>query len=116
MGAAHPGLVAGLVALRLAAFAASPGTPLIVTAKAPQTGAFVDFEHLVRLQRLMRDTRQALKERYPTLPAGSAASYYYLPPGTEYAFGGHKALQGSSRRRPSSRTAHALRWPKGRRS
>src|SRR5258706_13407729 len=54
LGAAHPWLLAGMVALRLALFASSPPPPSVVTLQEPPTGAFVDFEHLVRLQRLVR--------------------------------------------------------------
>ncbi len=93
LGACHPGLLAVLTLVRLGAFALSPGPPATVTAKPPPTGAFIDFERLVRLQRLVRDTRLALEQRYPMLPAGSAVSHYYLPSRTEYAFGSDRALQ-----------------------
>ena len=93
LGAAHPWLLAGMVALRLALFASSPPPPSVVTLQEPPTGAFVDFEHLVRLQRLVRGTRDSLQARYPSLPAGAAICFYYLPPLTGYAFGGSHALQ-----------------------
>ncbi|HEY3215788.1 MAG TPA: hypothetical protein VGK93_04790 [Candidatus Eisenbacteria bacterium] len=93
LGACHPGLLAAFTLLRLGAFALSPGPPATVTAKPPDTGAFVDFQRLVRLQLLVRDTRRVLEERFSKLSAGSAVSYYYLPPRTEYAFGGDRALQ-----------------------
>jgi tetratricopeptide (TPR) repeat protein len=93
LGAAHPSLAAALLATRLALFAASPGPPARVTREAPETGAFLDFERLVRLQRLMRETRTALRTRFPTLPHGARIAYHYLPRNAEYAFGGSKALQ-----------------------
>lgn len=91
--AAHPVFLAALVALRFTAFALSPGPPGIIVDKAPQQGAFMDFERLVRLQRLMRETRIMLKASFPTLPRGSAVGQHYLPRLSEYAYGGSKALQ-----------------------
>ena len=92
-GAAHPALLAALVALRLTAFALSPGPPAIIVDNVPQQGAFMDFERLVRLQRLMRYTRVMLKSNYPTLPRGARVGQHYLPRLSEYAYGGSKALQ-----------------------
>jgi hypothetical protein len=89
----HPRLLVALVALRLTAFALSPGPPAIIVDNAPQAGAFMDFERLVRLQRLMRATRVMLKANFPTLPPGSQVGQHYLPRLAEYAFGGSKALQ-----------------------
>jgi hypothetical protein len=93
LGAAHPVLLAGLVALRLAAFAMSPGPPAAVSITAPNTGAFVDFEHVVRLQRLMVETRGLLESRYPTLPRGGSVGQFFMPWFAEYAYGGDKALR-----------------------
>ena len=92
-GAAHPGLLAAIVALRIVGFALSPDPPRNITVEAPPTGAFMDFEHLVRLQRLMADIRGTLKARFPTLPPGSRVGQNFLPPGTTYALGGSHALQ-----------------------
>ena len=91
--AAHPALLAALVALRLTAFALSPGPPAIIVDKVPQAGAFMDFERLARLQMLMRETRLMLKANYPTLPPGAQVGQHYLPRLAEYAYGGSKALQ-----------------------
>lgn len=91
--AAHPAFLGGLVAIRLAAFAVSPGPPPEIMGKAPDEGAFMDFERLVRLQRLMRETRVMLKTHFPTLPPGAQVGQHYLPRMSEYAFGGSKALQ-----------------------
>ena len=91
--AASPLLLGALVALRLAAFALAPGPPTDIENRAPQAGAFMDFERLVRLQRLMRATRLALQDRYPTLPHGAQVGQHYLPRMAEYAFGGPHALQ-----------------------
>ena len=91
--AAHPALLAALVALRLTAFALSPGPPAIIVDRVPQAGAFMDFERLARLQMLMRETRLMLKANFPTLPPGSQVGQHYLPRLAEYAYGGSKALQ-----------------------
>jgi hypothetical protein len=90
---AHPVLLAALVALRLAAFAAAPGPETTVKAKAPETGAFLDFAHLVRLQRLMEGTRLALKRAYPTLPHRSIVGEHRSPLRAEYSYGGNLALR-----------------------
>ena len=93
LGAAHPMALAGLVVLRLAAFAMSPSPPAAVSITAPETGAFVDFERLVRLQRLMVETRGILESRYPSLPHGASVGQLFMPWFAEYAFGGDKALR-----------------------
>jgi len=90
---AHPLLPAALFALRLGMFALSPGSPVTVTAKAPQTGAFLDFDHLVRLQRLMRGVRERLAMDYPHLPHGVEVCQTNMPLLAEYAFGKSFALQ-----------------------
>ena len=92
-GAAHPAFMAALVAIRLTAFALSPGPPAIIVDDVPKQGAFMDFERLVRLQRLMRYTRGMLESMYPKLPPGSRIGQHYLPRLSEYAFGGSKSLQ-----------------------
>ncbi|HEY6867665.1 MAG TPA: hypothetical protein VI792_10420 [Candidatus Eisenbacteria bacterium] len=91
--AAHPALLGGLVAIRLAAFAVSPGPPERIMGKVPDEGAFMDFERLARLQRLMRETRVMLETHFPTMPPGAMVGQHYLPRMSEYAYGGSKALQ-----------------------
>lgn len=91
--AARPWLLAALVALRLVAFGLSPGPPQAVSPNGPQTGAFMDFEQLARLQRMMREVRQGLASQYARLPAGSGAGYLFMPRRAEYAFGGDRALR-----------------------
>ena len=93
VGAAGPAPLAALTALRVACFALSPGPPPTITTLAPATGAFLDFEHLVRLQRLMRETRQALEARYPSLPPGARVAQHDMPRLAEYAFGGNQSLR-----------------------
>jgi tetratricopeptide (TPR) repeat protein len=91
--AAHPALVAALVAVRLVLLAMSPGPAAVVAEVAPRSGAFVDFARLTRLQRLMRDTRSVLQRRHPTLPLGATVVWHYFPHEAQYAFGGDRALR-----------------------
>lgn len=93
LGAAHPALLAALVALRLALFSLSPGPPAQVTMIPPETGSFVDFERLARLQRFMAETRGLLRSRFPSLPRGARVGLLHPPLLSTYAFGGDKALQ-----------------------
>jgi tetratricopeptide (TPR) repeat protein len=93
LGAIHPALLMASLAVRTIAFAASPGPPTAIAAEAPSTGAFLDYGRLVRLQRLMRETRQALHARFPTLPPGSRVGQHSFPRSATYALGGDRALQ-----------------------
>ena len=93
LGAAHTALLGSLVALRLGLFAMSPGPPARVSMAPPETGAFVDFAQLVRLQRLLAETRGRLEARFPHLTRGAGVVQHNLPRVTYYAFGGDQALQ-----------------------
>ena len=93
IGAAHPSLLAALVALRLVAFAASPGPPPAVSSAALVTGAQIDYPNLVRLQRLVGETRELLQAEFPALPPGAMVGQHHLPLMSEWAFVGSKALQ-----------------------
>ena len=93
LGTAHSWLLGSLVALRLAAFAFSPAPPREIATLAPQNGAFLDFERLVRLQRLMRETRRTIGAAHPTLAPGAGVGLYNLPHDAEYAYGGSRSLQ-----------------------
>jgi hypothetical protein len=93
LGAVHPGLLAGLVAARLSMFAMSPGPPRTLTGDPPETGAFVDYEKLARVQWVLSKTRQELQERFPTLRHGSGVVFHHLPHSTFYAFSQGKSLQ-----------------------
>jgi hypothetical protein len=90
---AHPLFLAALLAVRIGAFFASPGPMARVWSAAPETGAFMDFDHLVRLQKLMAAVRVRLERSYPTLPSGTLVCQNDLPLRSEYAFGGSLALQ-----------------------
>jgi hypothetical protein len=93
LAAAHPALAVCLVGARLFAFVVSAGPPTTVTAAPIETGAANDFAHLVRLQRLVRDTRSLLREQYPTLPHGARVGMLHPPLMTEYAHRGSLALR-----------------------
>jgi hypothetical protein len=91
--AAHPAVLAAVVAARLVVFAASPAPPREVRTVATPTGAFMDMDQLTRLQRLMRATRGALRSAHPTLPHGARVVQHDMPWRADYAFGGSHALQ-----------------------
>jgi tetratricopeptide (TPR) repeat protein len=106
LAAARPLLLAALVAVWLAAFGTSPGPPAHVTMAALETGSFLDFPKLVRLQRLMRETRGALARHRPTLPPGARVGLLRPPLHAEYAYGRDLALQCWYR----DTTLRLLRW------
>jgi len=93
LGAAHPALAATQVAVRLVQLARAPGPTGRVEEAVPESGAWMDYARLTRLQRFMRATRGALTEAFPTLPRGAVIAQQNLPLGVEYAFGGDHALQ-----------------------
>jgi hypothetical protein len=93
MASAHPALAGTLVLTRLGALAFAPGASAHVSPEAPEHGAFIDFPRVTRLQRLMRDTRHALRGAHPTLPHGTVIAFRNLPLTSEYAFGGARAVQ-----------------------
>jgi tetratricopeptide (TPR) repeat protein len=90
--AAHPALPWALVVLRLVTFLLAPGAPARVTRDPPERGAFVDFERLARLQRLMLEARTTLQQEFPRLPRGAGVAMLHPPFMTDYA-GGDRALQ-----------------------
>lgn len=92
-GAAHPALAAALTALRLVTLQRAPGATTVVRDQAAESGAFMDYARLTRLQHFMRATRQCLRQRWPKLPPGAVVVQQNLPHGVEYAFGGSHALQ-----------------------
>lgn len=91
--AAGPALVAAMVAVRLALLLIAPPAVAVIEHDPPDRGAFMDFERLSRLERLMREMRTALRARYPRLPPGSSLVQHNLPRASEYALGGSNALQ-----------------------
>jgi hypothetical protein len=93
VGTAHRGLLAALAALRVGAFLLAPLAPQHVSTAPPETGAWADYQRVTRLQRLARETREALAARMSAMPAESVVSFYFLPRDAEYIFGGDRWLQ-----------------------
>jgi hypothetical protein len=93
LGAAHPALAGALVAGRIALLERAPGAVTVVTDSLAETGAFMDWPHLTRLQRFLRLARHTLAARYPTLPQRAIVVQENLPHQLEYALGGDRALQ-----------------------
>ncbi len=91
--AAHPALAVAFTGARLAGLLRAPTAATSVTAEPPESGAFMDWAHLTRLQRFMRAARTRLRQAWPHLPAGGVVVQENLPHGVEYAFGGDHALQ-----------------------
>src|SRR5262249_53089777 len=89
---AHPRPPPGPPPVRLGALALAPGPANAIAEQAPETGAFMDYARLTRLQRFMRETRLLLHRRSPHLPPGSIVVQENLPHSLEYAFGGDHAL------------------------
>lgn len=97
LDAAHPALAAGLVASRLVTLAMAPGPASSITDVAPETGAFVDFARLTRLQAFMRGARHELASRPGALSRGSIVVLDGMPTQLTYAFGGDRAIQAWAR-------------------
>jgi hypothetical protein len=93
LDSAHRALPAALVGLRLALLAAAPAAATSVSNQPPESGAFMDYAHLTRLQRFMHETRALLISSHPTLPRGAVLVRANMPQGLVYAFGGDRALQ-----------------------
>src|SRR5262245_41900304 len=93
LDSAHWALPAALIALRLALLAAAPAAATSVSRLPPESGAFMDYAHLTRLQRFMHETRTLLISSHPTLPRGAVLVRANMPQGLVYAFGGDRALQ-----------------------
>jgi tetratricopeptide (TPR) repeat protein len=93
LAAAHPALAVGMVGVRLALLAAAPAPAQITSGDASETGAFMDFAQLTRLQHFMRLTRTALRAAHPTLPHGACVLLDGMPHRLIYSFGGDQSLQ-----------------------
>jgi len=92
LASAHPALPWALVALRVLTFCLGPAAPARVLRDAPDRGAFVDFERLVRLQHLMVEARTTLKREFPALPRHAGVAMLHPPFMADYA-AGDRALQ-----------------------
>jgi hypothetical protein len=92
LACARAGFAAAGLAVQLGMFALAPAPPARVTRAAPESGAFVDFERLSRLQRLMREARTAIRREYPMLRTGARVAMLHPPLMADYA-AGDRALQ-----------------------
>lgn len=92
-GAASRVLLGLLVAGRIVLLLMSPVAPAAISSTAFESGAAIDFPNLVRIQRLMVETRELLEGEFPVLPAGAVVVQHNLPRMSEWAFVGDKALQ-----------------------
>ena len=92
LASARRAFAVAAVLLQVTMFALAPSPPASVTRAAPDSGAFVDFERLARLQRLMLEARTTLRHEYPTLKRGAHVAMLHPPFMADYA-SGDKALQ-----------------------
>lgn len=79
LAAAHPALLAAVFVVRLAALATHPGAPELVSVAPTAFEHRFDFPRLARHQLMMRETRELLQARHPTLPTGACVSTHHLP-------------------------------------
>ena len=93
LASAHPGLATGLLVTRLALLAVSPVAAVSTSGEPPETGAFMDFARLTRLQHFMRESRKVLHASHPTLAHGANVVLVNMPHLAIYAFGGDLAIQ-----------------------
>lgn len=92
LGAIQPAALAALVGLRVATFALSPGPPTAISVQ-PPGGYSIDFPKLVRLQRLVGETRRELAAVLPRPAPGTGVATHYYPQGALYALAGDRSLQ-----------------------
>ena len=93
LAAAHPALAAGLAGTRLVLLGLSAGATTRTSGEPPETGAFMDFAHLSRLQHFMRATRTLLHATHPNLPPHANVVLVNMPHLLLYAYGGDQSLQ-----------------------
>jgi len=71
---------------------ATPALP-VVSKEAPITDSHTSFLRIVRLERIVRSTRDALRAAHPTLPHHAVVRYWNLPRLAEIGFNGSSALR-----------------------
>src|SRR5439155_7692589 len=93
VAAVHPMLSGALAIALVVGIAASPGpagqTPMNPVSSAPG----ITYPELVRLQRIVSETRHTLEHAFPHLPAHASIARHEMPRLALYAFGGDEALQ-----------------------
>lgn len=93
IAAVHPGLVGALVIVRLLGIAASPGAPAEVAQAPSSSAAGITYPELVRLQRVVGETRRTLLPAFPALPPHARVARHLMPRLALYAYGNDEALQ-----------------------
>jgi hypothetical protein len=93
LAALHPALLGALLVVRLLAFAASPSPRGAIGENPESSAASIDYPEMVRLQRVVSETRRTLVEMHPELPRDARIARHLMPHLSLYAFGGDKALQ-----------------------
>ena len=91
--AVHPWAPLALAAGRLTLLALAPPPARTIAEEPPETGAFMDFAQLSRLQRFMAETRTALAREFPDVSPATNLVTMNLPRGLIYALGGDRAAQ-----------------------
>jgi hypothetical protein len=91
LGAVWPGLLVAFAVVRVAGFALAPAPPQAVVEKAGSRYS-LDYAQVVRLQRLVGETRERLLERRPPPAPGLRAARHFYPPTALFAFAGDKSL------------------------
>lgn len=89
---ALPAPAVALVLVRLALLALAPGPARSISSEPADSGAFMDFARLARLERFMHEARAALA----TLPRpahGATIVQANMPRALSYALGGERAVQ-----------------------
>lgn len=89
--ALHPALAVGFAAVRGAGLLLAAPAPALVATEAPPATSQISFTRLVRLQRTVAATEEALLVRHPVLPRGADVRYWALPRMVELAFLGETA-------------------------
>ena len=92
-GGASPWLAGIYVSLRLIALLIAPGAPAFVTREPLHLGSHVSFPQLVRLQRIVVASREAILKGLPALQPHDRVCYWSMPRLAEFGFQGSRALQ-----------------------
>ena len=103
---ALPAALPVLLAAKLGALALAAPPPGEISAAPPANGDFMDFARMSRLQRLMVETRGALRRDLPHLAPHAVVAETDMPLEVLYAFGEGRALQAWYR-------DTTLRWVRG---
>jgi hypothetical protein len=76
---ASPWLAVAFAGVRLVTLLAAAAAATLVGVPAPPSTSDLSFIRIARLQRIVRSTRQLLREEYPRLPAGTEIRYQNIP-------------------------------------